>query len=101
MRPRQLRIEVHHLRLEPQPELHASLVHQLDQRVQSVGPDSVVDEPVAKAGARIPATVEPTVVEHEPLDADPRSAVDEVGQPVEIVVEVDSLPAVECQRPRT
>ncbi len=41
----------------------------VDQRVQTVGPDTLVDEPVAQAGLIIAPVQEPTVVQDEALDA--------------------------------
>ena len=64
-------VGVDHLRLEPQPELHA----ERPRRGRSAGPARrarpLVDEPVAEPGGVVAPVVEPAVVEHEPLDARP------------------------------
>ena len=76
----QVGVEVDHLRLEPQAEVHAELVHTVDQRVEAVGPPERVDVPVAQAGPVVRATSEPPVVEHEPLDPDGGGTLGEVEQ---------------------
>ena len=91
-------VGVDHLRLEPQPELHAQLADAVDERVQPVGPDLGRHHPVAEARAVVAAGAEPAVVEHEALDADLGRAVGEVEQPVAVVVEVDRLPHVQRDR---
>ena len=93
-------VGVDHLRLDPQPELHAEPADGVDQRVQAVRPDVLVDVPVAEPGGVVATVAEPAVVEDEPLDADLRGHVGELGEPAEVVVEVDGLPGVEHDRPR-
>ena len=66
----QVGVQVDHLRLDPQPELHAEPAHGVDQRVQAVRPDVLVDVPVAQPGGVVAAVAEPAVVEDVPLDAD-------------------------------
>ncbi len=92
-------VDVDHLRLEPQPELHAERTHTVDQRAQPVGPHVLGDDPVAQAGAVVAAAAEPSVVEHEPLHAERGRAIGEVEQPRQVMVEVDGLPHVERDRP--
>ena len=48
MGPVQLRVRVHHLRLDSQPELHAEVPHVIGEPVQPAGPDRLVDLPVAE-----------------------------------------------------
>ena len=93
-------VGVDHLRLDPQAELHAEPADVVDQRVQPVGPDVLVDVPVAEPGGVVAAVAEPAVVEHEPLDAELGGRVGQRRQPVEAVVEVDGLPRVEHDRAR-
>ena len=66
-------VQVDHLRLDPQPELHAEPAHGVDQRVQAVRPDVLVDVPVAQPGGVVATVAEPAVVEDVPLDADLRA----------------------------
>ena len=89
-----LGVEVHHLRLDPQPELHAEPPDVVDERAEPLGPDLRVDGPVAEPGSGAAPSEEPAVVEDEPLDARSGGDVGEVGEPVEAVVEVDGLPRV-------
>ena len=89
-----LGVEVDHLRLDPQAELHAAAGHVVDQRAQALRPDGGVDRPVAEAGGVVAAAEEPAVVEDEALDPDRGGDVGELGDPVEGVVEVDRLPRV-------
>ena len=44
-------VGVDHLGLEPEPELHAQAADVVDQRGEALGPDRLVDPPVAEAGA--------------------------------------------------
>ena len=48
----------------------------------------------------VAAPAEPTVVEHEALDADRRGTLGEAAERVEVVVEVHRLPRVQHDRPR-
>ena len=89
-----LGVEVDHLRLDPQAELHAAAGHVVDQRAQPLRPDGGVDGPVAEPGGVVAAAEEPAVVEDEALDPDGGGGVGELGEPVEGVVEVDRLPRV-------
>ena len=96
----QVGVEIDHLRLEPQAELHAEAMDVRGQPVEAVGPDFRVDPPIAQPLGVVAAFVEPAIVEHEALHAD-RSRT--VGEPLErglVVVEVHGLPGVERERPR-
>ena len=46
----QVRIRVHHLRLDPYAELHAEATHVIDQRTEPVRPHCRIDPPVTEAG---------------------------------------------------
>ena len=96
----QVGVEVDHLGLEPQPELHPVPLDVLDQRSETVRPRVGRHHPVAQPAAVVTAAAEPPVVEDEPPDPDPCGGVGELLQPVEVVVEVDRLPGVQHQRPR-
>ena len=91
-------VGVDHLRLEPQPELHAEAVHVVDEPSEPVRPHRLVDPPVAEAGGVVAAAEEPPVVQDEPLHADLRREVGEPLEPVGVVVEVHRLPHVERHR---
>ena len=93
-------VEVDHLGLEPQAELHAEALDVVDEGAEPLGPDVGGDLPVAQAAVVVAATAEPAVVEHEPLDADRRRRVGQPPQVVEVGGEVDRLPGVEHERPR-
>ena len=99
MGARHLGVEVDHLRLDPQPELHAAARHVLDQRSEPLGPDGGVDGPVAQPRGVVAAAEEPPVVEDEPLHPDRGGHVGELGQALERLVEVDRLPRVGDDRP--
>src|SRR4051794_5505404 len=58
-------------------------------------PPAGAPPPITETAAVVGAAERPAVVEHEPLDADRRSPVGELGQPVAIVLEVDGLPRVQ------
>ena len=100
MPPGELAVEVDHLGLDPEAELHAESAHLLDERPEARGPHALVDEPVAETGGVVTPAPEPAVVEHESLDADRGRALGEGGEGVEVVVEVHGLPGVERHRPR-
>ena len=63
-------VGVDHLRLDPDPELHAEPRHVTDQWLEAVRVDVVRDPPVAEAAGVVATRSEPAVVEHEPLDPD-------------------------------
>ena len=88
-------VDVHHLRLEPEAELHAEPRDVVDQGVEAVRPDVRRDRPVAEARVVVAPRPEPAVVEHVPLDPQRRRDVGEVAQRRQVVVEVDGLPDVQ------
>ena len=81
MRTGEVGVEVDHLGLEPQSELHAAGAHDVDEGPEALRPHLIVDVPVAESGIRLPATAEPSVVEDDALDPDLCRALDEGGQP--------------------
>ncbi len=95
----QVGVEVDHLRLEPEPEVHAELAHPVGQRLEALRPDAGVDRPVAQRAGVVAAAEEPAVVEHEALRAQAAPAFGERDQGVEVVLEVDGLPGVEHHGP--
>ena len=88
-------VEVDHLGLEPDAELHAQPGDVVDQGAEAVGPHVGGDDPVPEAGVVVAAGAEPAVVQDVALDAHRRGPLCEIEQPVEVVVEVDGLPHVE------
>ncbi len=91
-------VGVHHLGLEPQPELHPETTHVLRERPQALGPHLAVHLPVTEPRGVVAAVAEPSVVQHEELHAHPGRAVRDLAEPVHVVVEVDRLPDVEHDR---
>src|SRR5215207_7638786 len=68
---------------------------------RAAGPDRRIDGPVAEGTAVVATAEEPAVVEHEALDAHAGGGVDEGLELLERLVEVDRLPRVEDDRPRS
>lgn len=99
MLARAIGVEVDHLGLEPQAELHAQAVHMLGERIESIGPHLGVDNPVACALRVVAAQVEPAVVEHEALHAHLRGQIGERDERGLVVVEIHRLPCIERHRP--
>jgi hypothetical protein len=95
----QVRVGVDHLRFHPEPELHPERLHPVDQRREAMRPDRRVHPPVAQAGRVVTPVQEPAVVEDEPLDADLGRDLRQLGEPVQVVLEVHGLPRVEDDRP--
>lgn len=94
----QVGVGVDHFRFDPQAELHPERANMVDQRAQAAWPDGLVDVPVAEPRPVVAAVAEPAVVQDKAFYADLRSEVGEVGEPVEVVVEVDGFPGVEHHR---
>ena len=99
MGPVQLAVGVDHLGLDPDAELHAEAGDVLDQRRQTLRVHVGRHDPVAEARRVVAPGTEPSVVEHEPLDADRRGGVGEFAERVVVVAEVDRLPRVQQHRP--
>ena len=93
-----VRVQVDHLGLEPQPELHAQRTDVVDDRAEAPRPDILGHVPVAQPGAVVPASAEPAVVDDEPLDADFCRYVGQLHQFLVGLVESDRLPGVEQDR---
>ena len=100
MGAREVRVEVDHLRLDPQTELHAETTDGVHERRETLRPDHRVDSPVAEPRGVVPASEEPAVVQDEALDADSSGALGQRQERREVVVEVDRLPRVERDRAR-
>lgn len=94
----QVGVGVDHFRFDPQAELHPERADMVDQRAQAAGPDGFIDVPVAEPGTVVAAVTEPAVVQDEAFRTDLRAEVGEVGELVEVVVEVDGFPGVEHHR---
>ena len=92
---RQPRVDADHFGLDPDPEVHAEVVHPIDDRVEPVRPDVRVNVPVAEGASVVAATEEPSVIEHEKLGADRCSELGELGEFRVVVVEVDRFPRVD------
>ena len=98
MRAEEIGVGIDHLGLEPDPEAHAEPVDVVDQGHEPIGPDGVVDPPVAQAGCVIAPVAEPAVVQDEQLRADAGSPVRDRLQAAETVIEVDRFPDIEDHR---
>ncbi len=96
----QVAVGVHHLGLDPDAELHPQIAHVVDDRRQPVRVHLGRDPPVAEAAGVVAPRPEPTVVEHETLDAQRRGRGGERLQLLVVVVEVDGFPRVQQHRPR-
>ena len=94
----QLGVDIDHLRLEPQAELHAQGVDVLHERLQTVRPGLGGDLPVAQSGGVVAPGAEPAVVQDIALDAGLGRSVGQGLELVQVVVEVDGLPGVEQYR---
>ena len=99
MRSHQVRVEVDHLGLEPETELHPETLDVLDQWPETLRPHRGRDLPVTEPPVVVAAVPEPAVVEDEPLDADRGTDVGEGREVVEVGLEVHRLPRVEDERP--
>jgi hypothetical protein len=73
MGPRQIGVEIDHLRLEPQPKLHAELVHKVGERLETIRPNGGIHQPVAKALGVVAACHEPAIVKHKAFHSNLRS----------------------------
>ena len=91
-------VQVDHLRLHPQAKLHAVAGDRIDERREALGPQTLVDVPVAEACVVVAAAAEPAVVEDEAFHAEPGGRIGEFQQGFEAVVKVDRLPGVEHHR---
>ena len=100
MGAREVRVQADHFRLDPKAEAHAERLDVIDQRLQALRIDPWIDGPVAEPGAAVVARAEPAVVEHEALGAKVGRARGKVLQDLQVVVEIDRLPAVVVHRPR-
>ncbi len=96
----QVGVGIDHLGFDPQAELHPEGADMVDQRAQAAGPDGLVDVPVSEPRPVVAAVTEPAVVQDEAFHPDLRAEVGEVGELVEVVVEVDGFPGVEHHRSR-
>ena len=97
--PGRVGVQIDHLGLEPQTELHAEFCHFVYEWMQAIRPDFGGHRPVSKTSAIRPPSTEPAVVKDVTFHPDRRCDLRQLHQPVKIVVEVDGLPDVEGDRP--
>ena len=100
MRACDVGVLIDHLRLEPQPELHAERPYGVHKRAKPLRPDLRVHLPVAEAGVVVSSMQEPPVVEYEPLGPGLGAELGQLDEVVQVVFEVHRLPGVEHDRPR-
>src|SRR3954471_13470164 len=63
-------VGIHHLRLDPDAEVHAELMDAIDDRLETVGKFFFINVPVAESGVIVLALAEPSVVDDKALDAE-------------------------------
>ncbi len=68
-----IRVRIHHLRLDPQSEVHPQRMNLVDQRLQPVRKLLRIYIPVAEAGMVVFALTKPSIVHHKAIDAKCRS----------------------------
>ena len=91
----QIGIHVDHFRLHPETELHPQPGDDVTQWPETIRPHLTGDAPVPQSRGVVTAGTEPAVVEDESLHAHLGCPVRQLGESVEIVVEVHRLPGVE------
>ena len=91
-------VEVDHLRLHPEAELHAEGAHVVDQRAEALRPDVRRHGPVAETAGVVAPAGEPAVVKHEAFDADGRTPLSEGLESLQVLPEVDGFPGVQDHR---
>ena len=95
MRPVQIAVRVHHLGLDPQPELHTPGVDVVHQWGEALREHFFIDVPVAQARPLGVAVPEPAVVQYEALGADVGRLVGQRAQRVQGQIEIHGLPGIE------
>ena len=94
----ELTLRVHHLRLNPQTELHAGVLRGLYEGGDATGEFRVCRLPVAETGMVVLTGIlvaEPSVVEEEHLHAEVLGILHQLGQRLLVEVEACVLPVVE------
>ncbi|MNI25186.1 hypothetical protein D3C73_788250 [compost metagenome] len=94
----QLAVRRHHLRFEPEAELHAEPSDPFHQIRQALRQLAGIHEPVAQRSGVVIAAAEPAVVKHEQLDAQRLAGTGDIFDFVGIEVEVGSFPVVDQHR---
>src|SRR5271163_4439546 len=61
----EIAVRIHHLRLDPDAEVHPQRVHLLDHRLQAVGKLLLVEVPVAQAAVIVVALTKPAIINHK------------------------------------
>src|SRR5215212_6084341 len=91
-------VQVDHLRLKPQPELHPEPGHIVHQRMQPLRPNLARNSPIPQAGAITSPSAEPAIIEHVTLNTDAGRALGQLDKTVEIMIEIHRLPDIESHR---
>ena len=90
----EIAVRADHFRLNPQPEVHAQGIDLGDQRSQPAGKLRLVRPPVTQTGGLIAPPMEPSVIHHEQLDAEPGGPPGKLGLRSLVHGEGGGLPGV-------
>ena len=88
----QIAIRIHHLGFNPQPEIHAQMIHIFDEAVQSVRKLLRIHDPVTKPGLGVVSFAEPSVIDDKELNADLGRLISELFLPSLAHVELCRFP---------
>ncbi|MNW59923.1 hypothetical protein D3C74_378770 [compost metagenome] len=94
----QFAVRRHHLRFEPEAELHTEPSDPFHQVRQTLRQLAGIHEPVAQRSGIVIAAAEPAVVKHEQLNAQCLAGAGDIFDFVCIEVEVGSFPVVDQHR---
>ncbi len=95
----EIRIHGNHLRLEPEPELDAHILHLSAEAAQAGRQFPAVRDPVPQGCGISVAALEPPVVQHEHLQAQVCGGLCHLQDPGFIHIHVDAFPGIQEQRP--
>ena len=95
MRPIEIRIFAHHLRLDPEAELQALVLNLADQAAEAVRELAEIRCPVAQGAVVLIAVAEPAVVQNQKLHAELFCAFRQAQQQRLVKGQICRLPAVE------
>ena len=99
MRPVQIAVLGHCLRLKPQAKLQAQSVDLVCQRFQAAGQLLLIDVPVAQAAGVIVPLSEPAVIQHQHFHAQIRCASGDFQDLFAVEIKICGLPVVQQHRP--
>ena len=100
MRPVEIAVRVHHLRLHPDAEVHPQRTDAIDDRLEPMRKLLRVHIPVPQSGVVVLALAKPSVVDHKPLHPQLGRTLRQRHLPRLVHVELRRLPRVVDHRPR-